>query len=133
MWVVVQHTRTKAGSIHDRGKGGLVDGGIKPHFNADSPTPEGKKIVRWSEKLDVREFSDEEDDILELTPGIGDTGGEGAINRGRPGTHPTPVRFRNKIGGKHIWIVRRGERFFQQPKTPTGNGRGVFSSREVGC
>jgi hypothetical protein len=75
--IVAQNARTKAESIHDRGKGGLGSGGISPHFDAGSPTPEGKKVVRWSEKLEeVGEYSDDEE-VVELTPETGDTGGRG--------------------------------------------------------
>ena len=123
----------KGGKYTRQGAGGLVDGGIKPHFNADSPTPEGKKIVRWSEKLNVREFSDKEDDILELTPEIGDAGGEGAINRGRPGTPPYPGSVRKQDWGKAYLDCPAWREVFSATQDPHGKWPGVFSSRVVGC
>ena len=58
--------------------------------------------MKWSEKLEeVREFSDDEE-VVELFPNIGDTGGEGAINRGRPGNPPHPGSVWKEVWGEHI-------------------------------
>ena len=56
--------------------------------------------MRWSEKLEeVGEYSDDEE-VVELTPETGDTGGEGAINRGRPGPPPHPGSVWKEDWGK---------------------------------
>ena len=60
-------------------------------------------MVKWSEKLDqVKEFSDGEDDIVELTPEKGDTGGRGALTGDALGPQSSLFRFEKKIGVEHI-------------------------------
>ena len=72
--IVAQNARTKAESIHDRGKGGSGEWRNITPLRRGLTHPEGKKIVRWSEKLEeVGEYSDDEE-VVELTPETGDTG-----------------------------------------------------------